>query len=65
MNLTETSTFSNISALKEYEKIELPGDKKSRDHTTQKYSNISRNLLRSWLMPRSNRECWWKCIILV
>jgi len=52
MNLTETGIFSNISALTEYQKIELPGDKKSDDHTTQKYSNISRNLLRSWLMPK-------------
>jgi hypothetical protein len=54
MNLTETSTLSNISALTEYQKIELPEDKKSDDLTTRKYSNISRNMLRSWLMPRPN-----------
>jgi hypothetical protein len=57
MNLTETGTFSNISAQTEYQEIELPGDKKSDERTTQKYSNISRNLLRLWLMPRPNREC--------
>jgi hypothetical protein len=37
MNFTETGTISKISALAGNQKSELPGDKKSASHNTEKY----------------------------